>query len=452
MTDVNNLILKVSDWIWGWPLILAFALVGLVATVMLSFAQFRYFFTSCRMVLFPNKSETTLAAGAEMTSFQAFINALGTSTGNGSIAGIGTAIYAGGPGAAFWILVGGVFAMILRFAEVLLATSVIGKYTFRTAKGGPMVYLHLVPGGSFLPYVYCAFLFLYGLTSGNAMQANSIALGLGKASGGLIEPLYVAIALTIFVLYVLMGGAQRILKISDRLVPFKVAVFVISSLIVLVYHSGEILNALALIWRSAFTPQAAAGAAMGITVQQAMRSGLARSLNAHEAGLGVAAAFFGTSGSKEPVDDSIMAMLGAFISSYIVCFMVALCIIVSGVWNNGLSSAALTISAFDTVFGSYGGWVVTFCAASFGLGVLISFAFITRECWVFLTRGRFEKVAFLIYVAVTFLGTLAKVDLIWNTNDIVNGLMLLINLYGIVWFLPMMRRVVVKYIVDKRAS
>jgi len=329
---------------------------------------------------------------------------------------------------------------------------VIGKYTFRTAKGGPMVYLHLVPGGSFLPYVYCAFLFLYGLTSGNAMQANSIALGLGKASGGLIEPLYVAIALTIFVLYVLMGGAQRILKISDRLVPFKVAVFVISSLIVLVYHSGEILNALALIWRSAFTPQAAAGAAMGITVQQAMRSGLARSLNAHEAGLGVAAAFFGTSGSKEPVDDSIMAMLGAFISSYIVCFMVALCIIVSGVWNNGLSSAALTISAFDTVFGSYGGWVVTFCAASFGLGVLISFAFITRECWVFLTRGRFEKVAFLIYVAVTFLGTLAKVDLIWNTNDIVNGLMLLINLYGIVWFLPMMRRVVVKYIVDKRAS
>lgn len=452
MIGLNDLAIRISDWIWGWPLIIVFISAGVLATLMLNFVQFRYFLASCRMVLFPKKSETTLTSGAEMTSFQAFINALGTSTGNGSIAGIGTAIYAGGPGAAFWILVGGVLAMVLRFAEVLLATSVIGKYTFRTAKGGPMVYLHLVPGGSFLPYVYCAFLFLYGLSSGNAMQVNSIGLGLSRASNGLIEPIYVAVALTLFVIYVLRGGAKRILQISDRLVPFKVAVFIISSLIVLIYHSGEILGALSLIWKSAFTPSAAGGALIGITVQQAMRSGFARSLNAHEAGLGVAAAFFGTSGSKEPVEDSIMSMLGAFISTYLVCFMVALCIIVSGVWDNGLSSAALTISAFNTVFGSYGGWVVTFCAASFGLGVLISFAFITRECWVFLTRGRFEKVAFLIYIVVTFFGTLAKVDLIWNTNDIINGLMLLINLYGIVWFLPVMRKTVNKYIVDKRAS
>ena len=120
MIGLNDLAIRISNWIWGWPLIIVFISVGVLATFMLKFVQFRYFFTSCRLVLFPKKSETTLKTGAEMTSFQAFINALGTSTGNGSIAGIGTAIYAGGPGAAFWILVGGVFAMILRFAEVLL--------------------------------------------------------------------------------------------------------------------------------------------------------------------------------------------------------------------------------------------------------------------------------------------------------------------------------------------
>lgn len=449
--NLNELAIKVSDWIWGWPLILVFVAVGVVATVMLNFVQFRYFFRSWKLVLFPAKAEKTLADGAQMTSFQAFINTLGTSTGNGSIAGIGTAIYAGGPGAAFWILVAGVFAMALRFLEVFLATYVIGKHTFRTAKGGPLVYLHLVPGGSFLPYVYCAFLFLYGLTSGNAMQANSISLGLSRASNGLIEPIYVAVALTLFVIYVLMGGAKRILQISDKLVPFKVAIFIASSLVVLFYHSGAILGALALIWKTAFTPGAVGGAAVGITVQQTIRSGFARSLNAHEAGLGVAGTFFGASSSKDPVNDSIMSMLGAFISTYIVCFMVALCIIVSGVWNNGLSSTALTISAFNTVFGIYGGWVVTFCAASFGLGVLVSFAFVVYECWMFLTGGRFGKVAYLIYIMVTFFGTLAKVDLIWNTNDIVNGLMLLINLYGMVWFLPVLRESLTKY-VDKRAS
>lgn len=449
--DLNDLAIKISGWIWGWPLLGTVIAVGVVATVMLKFVQIRFFIDSWKLVLFPAKEDLEVTGDAQMSSFQAFINALGTSTGNGSIAGIGTAIYAGGPGAAFWILVAGVFAMVLRFAEVFLATYVIGKHTFRTAKGGPMVYLHLVPGGSFLPYVYCAFLFLYGLTSGNAMQANSIGLGLSKASNGAIEPLYVAIGLTLFVLYVLMGGAQRILKISDKLVPFKVAVFLVSSLIVLFYHSGEILGALSLIWNSAFTPNAVGGAAMGITMQQAIRSGFARSLNAHEAGLGVAAAFYGASSSKKPVQDSIMAMLGAFISTYIICFMVALCIIVSGVWDNGLSSTALTISAFNTVFGYYGGWVVTFCAASFGLGVMVSFAFVAHECWVFLTRGRWGKMAYVIYGAVTFFGTLAKVDLIWNTNDIVNGLLLLINLYGIVWLLPVIRKSVVKY-VDKRAS
>lgn len=445
MINLNQLAIGINDWIWGWPLLIVFLSTGILATLMLNFVQFRYFVRSFKMVLFPTKSETEKPLDAQMTSFQAFINALGTSTGNGSIAGIGTAIFAGGPGAAFWILVAGVFAMVLRFSEVFLATYVIGKRTFGTAKGGPMVYLNMVPGGSFLPYVYCVFLYLYGLTSGNAMQANSIGLGLHRATSGAIEPWMVAIGLVLFTVYVLTGGAQRILKISDKLVPIKVGIFLISSVIVLIYHATAIPAALGLIWKGAFCPASLGGAALGITVQQAIRSGVTRSLNAHEAGLGVAGVFFGASGSKHPVNDSVMAMLGAFISSYFVCFMVALCIIVSGVWDNGLSSAALTISAFNTVFGSFGGWVVTFCAASFGLGVLVSFAFVTHECWNFLTGDRWGKLSYLIYIIVVGLGTLAKVDLIWNMNDIVNGLMLLINLYGIVWLLPVIRRAIVNY-------
>jgi len=135
--NINELAIRISDWIWGWPLIAIFAIVGGVATVYLNFVQFKYFIKSWKLVLFPAKSETTLAGNAQMTSFQAFINTLGTSTGNGSIAGIGTAIYTGGPGAAFWILVAGVFAMALRFMEVFLATYVIGNIVFAQPKAGP---------------------------------------------------------------------------------------------------------------------------------------------------------------------------------------------------------------------------------------------------------------------------------------------------------------------------
>jgi alanine or glycine:cation symporter, AGCS family len=440
--NIESYIFYIGQIIWGWPLILAFGGVGLFATLMLNFVQFRYLIKSFKLVLFPDKAEVEKGRGT-LTPFQAFINTLGTSTGNGSIAGMATAVYAGGPGAAFWVLVSGVFALALRFAEVYLGTFVKGKYTFNGAKAGPMVYLSLIPGGSFLPYVFMAFMLLYGLSSGNAMQANSIGLGIHSTWG--ISPLITAFCLIGFLGYVILGGAQRVLKISDKLVPFKVGVFFLASFIVLGYHYASLIPAIILIFKSAFSIKALGGAATGITIQAAIRNGMARSLNAHEGGLGVAPVFFGETDVKNPVETSILSMVSAFISTYLVCFIVALSVIASGVWNNGLSSTALTVSAFNTVFGNYGGWVVTFCSASFGLGVLVAFSLVAKESWSFLTGGRWLWLFSIVYCVVAFFGTLAKVDLIWSVNDIVNGLMLLINLYAIAWMMPTIRKGVLEY-------
>lgn len=440
---LETCVTSISDIIWGWPLILAFMAIGLITTVALNFVQFRYFFHSWKLVLFPGKAAQIKQTGAVMTPFQAFINALGSSTGNGSIAGIATAIAAGGPGAAFWILIAGIIGLVLRFCEVYLATYVIGKYTFRNAQGGPMVYLSIIPGGRFLPYVFTICMLLYGLSSGNAMQAN--AIGLGIFSSWQINPLITATVMLLFIAYTMFGGADRILKISDKLVPFKVALFMISFFIVLGFHYASLWQALKLIFASALTPAAVGGAVVGFTVQQAIRWGFTRTLNANEAGLGSAAVFFGSSGATNPVRTSIMAMLGTFISSYLVCFVVALAIIASGVWSSGLTSTALTAEAFKTVFGVYGGWLVTFIAASFGLGVLVAFSLVTRESWLFLTKNRYLWLFNILYCLITFGGTLAKVDLIWCMNDIVNGLLLAMNLFAIIWLLPVIRRGLKEY-------
>jgi len=433
----------VSQSLWGWPLIFTFIGIGAFATIALNFVQFRYFIASWKYVLMPGKAAETAQSGAVMSPLQAFINALGSSTGNGSIAGMATAVYAGGPGAAFWILVAGLVALVLRFCEVYLATYVIGKHTYGEAKGGPMVYLSLLPGGKILPYIFTVLMLFYGLASGNAMQVN--AIGLGAYSTWAIAPIITACVLVAFIAYVMVGGAERILAISDKLVPFKVAFFFITFLIVLIYHYANIIPALQLIFASAFTPQALTGAAAGFTMQQAIRNGFARSLNANEAGLGSAGIFFGASGTKQPMRTSIMSMLSAFISTYLVCFVVALTVVASGVWDNGLCSIALTVSAFNTVFGTYGGWLVTFAAAMFGLGCLVSFSLVARESWKFLTNGRWIWLFNIIYCLVTFGGTLAKVDMIWNMNDVVNGLLLLINLYAIIWLMPAIRRGVVHF-------
>ena len=380
---------QLSDFIWGWPMIIIFSSFGIFATCYLYFAQFRFFLTSWKLVFSPAKTEVKTTG--ELTPFQAFINALGTGTGNGSLAGVATAIYFGGPGAAFWLLIAGFLAMIMRFAEVYVSTAISSTGII---KGGPMVYLKKVPGGSFLPTMFAIGMLTFGLTTGNAMQANSIAVSILHTWN--LSTFITALALLTFMSYVVLGGAQRIIKVSDKLVPFKVSLFMVSFLALIFYHGSNILSAFKLIFESAFFPSAVGGAVASIAVQQMIRNGISRSLSANEAGLGTASVLFGASGSDNPMRDSIMSILGMFISN-LVCFMVALAIVVSGVWDNGLTSTALTVSAFNTLFGTYGGWLVTVLSVSFGIGVLVPYAFICKESWVYLTNGRWLNTYFVIY-------------------------------------------------------
>lgn len=434
---LNDWILSINNFLWGWPLIIFFVAVACIITVSLGFVQFKYFTTAWKLLLFPDSVKS--GKKADMTPFQAFLNALSTSLGNGSIGGMATALFSGGPGAAVWIFIFGLLGMAIRFCEVFLSTAFGVKRWGHSVVGGPMVYLNQkqIPGYSFLPYVYALFCLFLALTTGNAMQANTIRIGCSRIFG--VESLIVAIILLVFMLYVMLGGAKRIIAVSDKIVPLKVAVFFLSALIVLGYHISSIIPALILIFKSAFTPQAVFGGAAGYSIQHAIRFGIARTLNASEAGLGTAAVLFGGSASTEPTKDGIMSMLGSFISANLVCFSVALMLVASGVWNNGQTSLDLTISAYETVFGALGGWIVTFLSISFGLGVLVSYAYIARSCWLFLTQGKGIMVINIVYCLATFLGALAKVDLIWNMTDLINAVLLIINMLGILLLLPIIK-------------
>ncbi len=436
--NLESSILRLNDMVGGWPLVIFVFGTSIIVTLALGFVQFRYFLTSWRLALFSDQKGKSHEA--DMSPFQAFVNALSASLGNGSVAGMATAIFAGGPGAAFWVFVLGLTSMAVRYAEVYLSLAFPAS---GVTLGGPMIYLKKVPGGSFLPVVYAFFCMMLGFVVGNAMQANSIAQGLGRISG--FSPFVIACMLLVFVGYVMFGGAARIVKVSDAIVPVKVLLFFGSSAIVLAYHYQAIIPALKLITASAFSPVALASGAMGFGIQQAMRFGMFRGLNASEAGLGTAGILFGSTGSKEAVKNSIMAMLGSFISANLVCFSVMLIIVASGVWDNGLNGLQLTISAYETVFGVTGGWLVTFLSFSFGLGVLVTYAYITRACWLFLTGGRFDTLYTLLFCAVAFFGSLAKVEIIWNSTDLINGPLLAMNLFAILWLLPVIRKGLTTY-------
>ncbi len=423
-----------TDALLGWPLMLYVMGIGLLCTIAYKGIQFTYFFKAWKAMFAPTEGDQLKG---QMTPFQAFINTLSTNLGNGSIAGAATAVYAGGPGAALWIVIFGIILMAVRFAEVYISTYFAAEIKHEENQGslgGPMLYLQKLPGGSFLPVVYAALALLFGLLGGSAMQMNSIQLSIYTTWG--ISPYITATFLTLFMLYVVYGGSSRVIAVSDMLVPVKVIVFCIASIILLALNAAHIPAALALIIKAAFSYTAVAGGLAGFTVKQAIQYGMARSIFATESGLGTAAILFGFTGSVEPVKDGIIAMLSTFISA-LVCFIVALCIVVTGVWDSGATSTALTIQAFSQVFGVYGGWIVSFLSATFGIGVAVSYVYVVRSVWMYLTKDRYEDLFKILYCAFAFWGSLVCVDQLWACIDIANASMLAINMFAMLYFVPL---------------
>ncbi len=430
--DFSSVITSIQEHVWGLPVLVTVFALSVFATLQLRFVQFRYFFNAINMLFASNENVHVSKKTDDLTSFQAFINTLGANIGNGSLGGIPVAICTGGPGAIFWLIIISTFAVALRYAEVYLGMAFIGKHRFGSAKGGPMLYLSLLPGGWILSYSFAALCLGYAFFAGNAVQCNTVGLALHKTWS--IDPYVTAFFVLAFILYILIGGSQRVVKYLDMLVPFKVALFIGSSLCVLVYNYQAIPQAFYLIFQGAFEPQAFIGGSFGYALQTVMTVGLKRSVLIHEAGLGTAAVAFGTTAGDYAVKDSILSMLSVYINTHIICLMIGLTLLSTGVWNNGDTSSALMVAAYETVFGSFGGWIISFLTINFGISVLVSYAYLGRVCWNFLTGGRYMIVFPVVYAAIAFFGTYVRVALVWQLADIVNAGLLLVNLFGLVWF------------------
>ncbi len=434
---------RTAEILWSFPSLIGILAISAFVTVYLNFVQIAYFMDAVRSVFSSSSSKSHGAKSESLTPLQAFINTLGGNIGNGALAGIPTAIATGGPGAIFWLLVMATFAGALRFAEVYLGMVMIGKHRFGSARGGPMVYLSLLPGGYYLSYIFGILCLIYAFICGNLVQCNAVGLAVKKAWG--VPPMWTALVIMIFVLYVMFGGSQRIVQVLDKVVPLKVFLLLTSVTVVLVYHYAMIPHALYLIFASAFTSKAVIGGGIGHAVQKAMTVGFQRGIFAHEAGLGTAAVAYGNTSGANPAKDAIMSTLGVFITVHVICFLVAMCVLVTGVWQNGESSSALIISAYETVFGTFAGIIITFLTINFGASVFISYAYIGRQCWEFLTNKQYLVLFALLYAASAALGTVLDVSLAWTLSDIVNAALFVINMLGVLWFLPVIKKGLLDY-------
>ena len=294
----------------------------------------------------------------DVSPFQALMTCLSATVGTGNIAGVATAIFLGGPGALFWMWCTALVGMATKYSEIVLAVHFREKDEKGEYIGGPMYAIKngLGKRWAWLGFAFALFGGFAGFGIGNMVQANSMAEVLESTFH--IERWITGLVTTIIVAIVVLGGIQRIAKVSASLVPFMCVGYVVMSLVVLVIYADRIPAALALIFEHAFTPAAATGGFAGAAVLMAIQYGVARGIFSNEAGLGTAGIAQAAGTTNSPVRSGLIGMIGTFIDTIVVCSMTGLTIICSGVWNSGIKGASLSSAAFETALPGVGAYLL----------------------------------------------------------------------------------------------
>jgi AGCS family alanine or glycine:cation symporter len=362
----------------------------------------------------------------DVTAFEGLTTALAATIGTGNVAGVAGAIATGGPGAVFWMWLIAFVGMATKYAESVLAVHYREVDDLGEHVGGPMYFIRngLGPGWGWLATLFALFGTLAGFGIGNGVQAHEMALALKTSLG--VPELLTGVVMAAITFLVLIGGIERIGKVTEVVVPFMAIVYVVGALVILLVHLGEIPAALGVIFNDAFTGQAVAGGALGTVIQK----GISRGVFSNEAGLGTAPIAQAAAKPGDPVLQGTVAMLGTFIDTIIVCTMTALVIVISGLYTGDQSGVALTMAAFDKGLPG-ASWLVTFGTVFFTGTTILGWGYYSERCLEFLAGTRAIQPFRLVWVAVVVIGAVATGGVIWTVADILNGLMAIPNLIGL---------------------
>lgn len=387
--------------------------------------QIREFGTAIGDTLRKGRSDSR----GDISPFAALMTAVGGIVGNGNIAGVATAITAGGPGALFWMWVSGVVGMGTMFAESVLGVRYRQTGADGLMVGGPMYYLRDALGWRFLAGLFALGMALKTLLATTTVQSNSMALIAGSELGW--SPLATCTVVAVITGVVILGGVRSIARVSEILSPVMGLLYLAGAGAVLLAFRTELGSALELVFRHAFSPIAAGGGFLGAGVREAFRFGVARGVYSNEAGTGSVPIAHASARTDNPVTQGRIAMLGVFLDTLVVSTATGLALLVSGVWQSGADSTILTAQAFTAGIGKFGGPVVLAASLLFGLSTLITWAFYGEQCAAYLMGPRARKPYRLLYCVAILGGALAGARTIWAWGDLLNGLMAIPNLLAL---------------------
>lgn len=427
----------INGILWDYVLLVGLVGVGIFLSVKLKFPQVFRMFPALSQIIRDIKNKVKVPAG-RMTPFQSLSTAIAAQVGTGNIVGVSTAIAAGGPGAAFWMLLSAFFGMGTIFTEAVLAQ------IFRETKngelvGGPAYYIKNGLKAKWLSNIFAVLCIVALGIVGIMVQSNSIAGSMEEAFG--FPKVWITVGLLAVVGAILTGGMGRIAKFTEKVVPVMAFLYIFGSIAIMILNAGNFLPALKAIITGAFNPSAIGGGVLGITVQQAIRYGLSRGLFSNEAGMGSTPHSHAVASTNHPAEQGFIAMIGVFISTFLICLSTVMVNITSGAYDMSIPAAmmsqshvAMTQVSFSLSFGSFGAGFLSIALTFFALTTIVGWYFFAESNVKFLAGQNKIIIASFKFIVLGFIVFAMNMNtqFVWKLADLFMGLMALPNIISLV--------------------
>ena len=431
MDKIISLNEKINSFVWGAFTLSLFLFVGIFFTLRLKGIQFKkakLIINKTLLSLFKKQTRTSFGKHT-LSQFGSLSTALAATIGTGSIVGVATALAIGGSGSIFWMWISAFLGMGTAYAENVLGILYRTRNQCGKITGGAYFYIEKGMKAKPLAKLFALFCVFASFGMGNMAQGNSISASLFQSFH--LPRICCGVVLFIFILAVMLGGAQRTQKVCEFIVPFMTVFFMAGAVIILIIKRERLLSEFLSIFKNAFCVRSAAGGLAGAGIKKAVSVGIRRGVFSNEAGLGSTVSVHSSSNIKEPVEQGFWGIFEVFVDTMVVCTVTALVILVSGTPLMVDEGAEIVVRAFESGFGSFGGYFVSVSIVLFALATLIGWSFIGENAFCYLfprVKNRVYKILFCIFV---YLGAVSSLEFVWQISDTFNGLMAIPNLIAL---------------------
>ena len=425
--DSMALLTAANDFLWGPGTLLLLLGTGIFLTLCTGFLPWRNLGWALRAAL-GRKSRSTGTTGG-ISPFSSLMTTLAATIGTGNIAGVATALAAGGPGALVWMELAALFGLSTQFAECLLAVKFRRVNHRGEPVGGPM---YVLRDGLGLPRLGSLFaLFAVGASFGIGCTAQSNAMAEALSFSFGLPPLLCGIGTVIPLFFIIRGGTARISAVATAVVPLMGLLYLAAGITVILGHWEQLPSALFSMVREAFSLRAAAGGVTGTVMQNAARWGVARGVFSNEAGLGSAGISAAAAATDHPARQAYISMTGTFFDTMVICTVTGLAICCSGVLESGADGVTLTVLAFQTVLGEKGGAVLSLSVVLFAFATLVGWEYQGERSFEYLCGAKRLSIYRITFALAAAWGALQQMEAVFLLSDLCNALMCLPNLLSL---------------------